>query len=167
MTATDDSDRAAFSGSYAECFDCDGVGDRDPMYDDAPIHGYKCGRDGNPCCLDFDGKFVGPGCRHCNPVDYECKPYGFGFETFECERAQHIRREMLLLSAWGHPWPFSIPDSYGLALKWAGFNFRLAAVSDRVWDLICCRSETHTEALAVFAAWAGKVSSATARRKGA
>jgi hypothetical protein len=89
---TDDSDREC-TGTMQEFGPGD---DYDPMYDDAPGGSFKCGRGyyGTPCCLDEDNKFVGPGCRHCCPVDHECKPTGFGIEKFEDPAMDAANREM-------------------------------------------------------------------------
>lgn len=70
--------------------------DYDPMYEgpgDAP----KCAREWNDwrvCCCDDAGKFVGPGCRECNPPDHENKPYGWGIERFEDPALEAANQEM-------------------------------------------------------------------------
>lgn len=61
MILTDDDTRAFGPES---CFG--GPDDRDPMYDDAPDGLLKCDRGNGPCCLDDEGKYVGPGCCHAS-----------------------------------------------------------------------------------------------------
>lgn len=89
---TDDSARD-FTGTMEEFGPGD---DYDPMDENAPGGTPRCGhgpfRD-IPCCCDHDGKFVGPGCRECNPPDHECKPYGFGIERFEDPAMDRANRE--------------------------------------------------------------------------
>lgn len=143
---TDDDTRADFAGNYAETFDADGVGDRDPMYDDAPSGGPKCGG----CGLDDEGRWVGPGCRHCCPVDHECKPYGFGIERWEHDGYLRLRREL----AGSIIAPMSWEQAGRCALKWSGFSVRRERHSDIVWDRICDESETHDEAVERYTAWA-------------
>ncbi len=76
---TDDSDR--WLSGHETTFEYDPV----PDFDDGPSSEFRCGRGplGIPCCRDDDGAVVSDGCRHCNPPDYEGKPYGWGLERFE------------------------------------------------------------------------------------
>lgn len=158
---TDDAESRFYTG-------CEPFGpgeDRDPMHDDAPNgNGYRCGRGDFrdiPCCVDDDGKFIGPGCRHCNPVDHECKPHGWGFERFE---SKDVYR---LINEWRCNFPVTVgreypagPEWFRRACEWTGFNFRLERCSDRMWEKCCNECETHTEAVERYTRWAVKVSKA-------
>lgn len=160
MNATDD----AYAHGYAGCEPFGPNEGYDPMYADAPGDGsFKCGRGefrDIPCCLDYDGKFVGPGCRDCNPPNHEDKPYGFGIETFDSpewkdarEHFQRVRSLIFGIPSDAHP----ILD-YGHWLNaWAvnaGWSARRLKHSDIVWDRLCVACETHTEAVAKYEAWA-------------
>lgn len=148
----------AYAHGYAGCEPFGPNEDYDPMYEDPGDGTYRCGRGefrDIPCCLDYDGKFVGPGCRHCNPVDPECKPYGFGIERFEQTEALRIVRELKCHAATGLIYLTGNPaDWLRRALTWVGFSFRRERHSDRVWERLCDECETHTEAVEKYTAWA-------------
>lgn len=153
---TDDADRMVYG---CETFESDPTPDFDGMeYDDAHSD-FKCGRRGRfgdivPCCCDDEGKFVGPGCRHCNPVDHECKPYQFGIETFDdcyAEARQWARQ------LWGALRVHTDAERRALFIQFAtadGYSARRDRHSDIVWDRLCDECETHTEAVAKYERWA-------------
>lgn len=124
----------------------DGYSDYDPMYE-GPGDGPKCGG----CCLDHDGRFIGPGCRHCNPPDHEAKPYGFGIETFDNGPRLRLQQE-LRVTAWftGLTWD----QVNRCATDWSGFSRRRLRHSNIVWDRLCDECETHTEATEAYVRWA-------------
>lgn len=161
---TDDADRDV-TGTM-DTFDSDPTPDFDGM-EYADLHSdYKCARRGEfgdmiPCCCDEGGKFVGPGCRHCCPVDHECKPYGFGLETFDApawaEARAHFRSVWRFVTGQFDAHPM---DWMHLIRKWAiadGWNERLWKCSERKWDRLCDECETHAEAVAKYTAWAKKM----------
>lgn len=157
---TDDADR--WLSGHERTFDCGDVPDFDGMeYDD--LHSdFKCastGADGQrfPCCCDWEGKFVGPGCKHCNPVDHEAKPYGWGLERFECNEAYRVLREVSSHASLGLCRSINLRT----ACAWVGFNFHVEGCSDRVWDRLCETCETHTEAVEKYTRWAKKVAAHT------
>jgi hypothetical protein len=89
---TDDSDR--WLAGHETTFDYDPAPDCDDDYDRG---GPNCAREWNGwrgCCCDHEGKFVGPGCRACNPPDHEGKPYGWGIERSEDPALELANREM-------------------------------------------------------------------------
>ena len=141
----------------------DGYSDYDPMYADAPGDAPKCGRgpySDIPCCCDDEGKYVGPGCRYCNPPDHENKPYGFGIETFEHNPSLRLANELCLNGPVAFGW-MSRPSALTFARLWTGFSYRRLRHSDRVWDQLCDDCETHEEAKAKYETWAKR--SATVR----
>lgn len=95
-----------------------------------------------------------PGCRGCDPVDAECKPYGWGIEKFEQEAMLNRARQ---LKHWWSPAvsvePIDWEYAKTLAFRWSGFDYALLRMSERVWDGLCDCCETHREALAKYAAW--------------
>lgn len=154
---TDDADRVT-SGAMEEFAPGD---DYDPMYAGYE-RGPKCAnRDGVPCCCDpHTGKFVGPGCRHCNPPDHEGKPYGFGIETFDSPEWAEARRHFFGV------WRFATGQFDAHQMDWrhllkrwatdAGWSERRLKCSDRVWDRLCDTCDTHTEAVEKYERWARK-----------
>ena len=153
MTAilTDDADRMPFG---CDSFDTCPVGDRDIMSDE---HDFACGspkcanRDGIPCCCDYEGRFVGPGCRHCNPVDFEAKPYGWQIERFESRLVDRLRRELFATAV---VTGLTFDQIRTAAVAWSGFSRRREKHSDIVWERLCCECQTHTEAVEKYTAWA-------------
>ena len=149
---TDDADRMVYG-----CDTFDGYNDHDPMYDDGPSSTYRCGRGPYrdiPCCVDDDGKFVGPGCKHCNPVDHEAQPRKWGFCRYENDAACYLRRSVSTSALLG----LCREIDYTTACEWLGFDFRVERASERVWEKCCNECETHTEAVARYTRWANKVS---------
>lgn len=64
--------------------------------DDGWRGGPKCARESNDwrgCGCDHTGRYVGPGCRECNPPDWDGKPYGWGLERFEDPALERANRE--------------------------------------------------------------------------
>ncbi len=159
---TDDADRD-FTGTMEEFEPGD---DYDPMYEGPGSGGYKCGRGdfGDiPCCCDDNGKFVGGGCRHCCPVDHECKPYGFGLEPHDSpaweEARRFFRAEWRFLTGLNDAHPV---DHMDMIRKWAvdgGWNHRLYRASERKWERLCDECETHEEAVTKYTRWAKRVTS--------
>jgi hypothetical protein len=153
-----DADRMPYG---CDSFDTCPVGDRDIMSDE---HEMACG---TPRCggsrMEEWGRESGcPGCRHCDPVSHEDKPYGWGIERGECDAAIRLLWELrshallgLVYDAAGHD--FFGPSNFARALAWVGFDSRRERCSDRVWDKLCCECETHREAVAKYTAWADKV----------
>ena len=160
---TDDADRDC-TGTMQEFGPNEGY---DPMYDDGHRSEFKCGRGqfGDPCCLDDDGKFVGPGCRHCCPPDHEDKPEGYGIETFDAPEWDAARAHFRNVWCFVVGLPNAHPrDWQHLLRKWAvkdGWSERLQRCSDRVWDRLCETCETHHEACDKYERWANKI-----KRKG-
>lgn len=149
MELTDDEDRANFSGASG----FGGPDDRDPMYDDAPRR-LKCDRGNGPCCLDWEGKYVGPGCCHCCPPDAEA--IHTGFEIWDRPDFYRLRAELHCTAKFGYCLPPHVDHVSGRAAlaRWIGYNQRLARASQRKLELICDDSETHDEAKARYEAWA-------------
>jgi hypothetical protein len=143
---TDDSDR--WLSGHESTFDADPAPDWEGMEYDDWHRGPKCGG----CRLDGDGYLIpgARGCRHCNPVDPECKPYKFGIELWECEAALSLRREVCGHARLGLCRDIDLPT----ACRWVGFSVRRAKHSDRVWDRLCDECQTHAEAKEKYEAWA-------------
>lgn len=140
--------------------------------DNWPSEGPDCGGRG----FEFmDGqweKVTGcSGCRHCDPVDHEAKPYGWDIERFE--DAALTEANIATSGAWiGGPYRSLAGVSYTLnGHTWCGSHFnrelrdaiwdRLSTwsesmwqKSERVWDRICDRSQTHGEAVERYTTWA-------------
>ena len=156
MTATDDADRVSFAGKYAETFDADPAPDFEGLEYDDYRTGPKCqDADGRPCCLDRDGRYVGPGCRHCCPPDAEA--IDSGFERWDRPDFYRVTREQLMLAAMGYALdPRGIHNPAGAILRdtMIGHNRRLQAAARRKIDIICDECETHHEAVARYEAWA-------------
>jgi hypothetical protein len=150
-TLTDDAEAYGYAG-------CEPFGpneDYDPMYEgfgDRP----KCG---GSSLNEYDQREGCPGCRHCDPVDPECQPYGWGVERFESDAALRLARELRATSLiiTGRQLDRDDPcESQRLALKWTGFNFRLEACAERLWNRLCDVCKTHGEAVAHYTRWANK-----------
>jgi hypothetical protein len=146
---TDDADRMPYG---CDTFDTCPVGDRDIMSDEWEA---ACGR---PRCggrmYDEYGRRDGcPGCRHCEPPDHECKPYGWGIERFE--REDILSRARQLIHWWGavSVEPLGWQRARELAFRWSGYDAALERQSKRAWDALCDCCETHGEAAARYAAW--------------
>lgn len=107
-----------------------------------------------------------PGCRHCDPVDSELKPYGFGIERFEdpalaeANRRAHERLGLQYgaysLHWWqnGGTWSAFKP---GRDAEWARASrqsLRRLRHSDIVWGRLCDECETHSEAARRYKQWA-------------
>ncbi len=154
---TDDADRD-YTGTMAEFAPGD---DYDPMYS-SDERGPRCATgEGFPCCCDQNtGAFIGPGCRECNPPDHECKPYGFGIETFDSPEWAEARRHFAAMRTlvFGLPADAHPIMDYGHWLRaWAidaGWSETRSECSERLWDRLCDTCETHTEAKAKYEAWA-------------
>lgn len=107
-----------------------------------------------------------PGCRRCDPVDHECKPYGFGFERFEdpalteANRAINNRQDAVCGAYslhWhgkGGCWKMFRPERDRLWEALTTQNRKLTVASDRKWFVICDRAETHGEAVRLYREWA-------------
>jgi hypothetical protein len=160
---TDDADRCV--SGLCDTFDSDPAPDFDGMdYDDwhsAP----KCARgiQGFACCLDGDGQLIPghPGCRHCNPPDYEGQPHGFGIERFDGQYDEARRWVRSLASALRlHTWEARDGMFTELAIA-DGFSPRRARCGVLVWERLVGTCETHTEAVEKYTKWAKR----TMRRK--
>jgi hypothetical protein len=141
---TDDADLMV---GGCDTFDSDPAPDFDGMEYDDYRGGPKCGG----CGTDDNGRWIGPGCRHCFPPDHECKPYGFGIERWDFEPRMRLVRE-LSATAWftGLTWD----QCRECATKWSGFSNRRLRHSNKVWDRLCDECETHTEAVEKYEQWA-------------
>lgn len=147
---TDDADRMVYG-----CDEFVPGDDYDPMYE-GPGGGPRCGG----CGLDDEGRWVGPGCRHCDPVDYENMPgsavHGYG-EGPAWDRAyKHFRNEFKFLTGRSESAPNDFP---GLLRKWAvgfGWDERRVKCADLIWKRLCDRCETHGEAREKFLTWANR-----------
>lgn len=159
MILTDDDTRAFGPES---CFG--GPDDRDPMYDDAPDGLLKCDRGNGPCCLDDEGKYVGPGCCHCCPPDAEA--IHTGFEIWDRPDFYRLRAELHCTAKFGYCLPPHVDHASGRAalVRWIGHDHRLARAAQRKLELICDDSETHDEAKARYEAWAVRARIAEYRR---
>lgn len=163
--------------SRGDSFDDDPGGDYDPMYDGHGSDAPKCG--GRLRETSWGGLEGGcPGCKHCDPVDYECKPYGFGIESFEDPALAEANAAMWAeidkrgagkyTSAWLEDWGMyagrslkSIrPTKADRELRdfcwrfWSKHSKRRERHSNIVWERICNECETHTEAVTKYKAWA-------------
>lgn len=153
---TDDADRMPYG--------CEGFAlgdDYDPMYE-GPGDDPRCGgpvyrEDHNVGC---------PGCRECCPPDHECKPYGFGIETFEdpaLAEANHFvnTRYCMAGSMYRVPgWSETAAARFGERdRRWKAnstHDARRLRRSNRVWDRLCDECETHGEAVEKYETWAAK-----------
>lgn len=126
---------------------------------------YKCGHGEFreiPCCCDWEGRLIPghPGCRHCNPPDYELKPTGFGIERFDSPEWAAARRHFGVMRSlvFGLPADAHPVVDYGHWLDaWAckaGWSARRLKHSERVWDRLCGECVSHSEAKAKYEAWA-------------
>jgi hypothetical protein len=152
MGTSDDADRANFYGNHLETFDCDGVGDRDPMYDDAPSDTCKCGYPDRDC----------PGCRHCFPPDADA--IHTGFERWDCPNFYRLAHELDCSAKLG----LCLPSRDDLKRpawfdRWIGFNPKVLRAAQHKLQTICDESETHPEAVARYEAWAANVRSRICR----
>ena len=158
---TDDADRMVGG--------CDTFGpgdDYDPMYEGPG--------DGEPKCggprYEQDGHNLGcPGCRHCDPVDHECKPYGFGIERFEdpalLEANEFVATRVYLAGSMyrspGGGWYETRDARMGERNRRWQANTRFDECrlrrSVRLWDRLCDECETHGEAVEKYSRWAAKV----------
>jgi len=150
-------EKAVTDDAYARGYDgCDPFlpgEDYDPMYEGPGDGTYRCGRGEYrdiPCCCGDEGRYVGPGCRHCCPPDHEAKPYGFGIETFEHEPSLRMARELQANWPLVGGGPIDRLRALELARKWAGFSYRRLRHSQIVWERLCCECETHGEAVARY-----------------
>lgn len=172
---TDDADR--WLTGHESTLDYDPVPDHDGLEYDDLHRGPKCGGR----VFTEDGEYVGcPGCKHCDPVDPENKPYGFGIEKFEdaalaranevCRAAVASRVTNCYTSAWVETWGMfagrGLHHKVGAttdadrALRdvcwrfWTKWSARRWTHSERVWGRLCDECQTHTEAVARYSAWA-------------
>jgi hypothetical protein len=164
------------TGPVADFDECP-VGDRDIMSDEWEM---ACGtpRCGGPQRDEYGQNTGCPGCRHCDPPDHECKPYGFGIERSEdpaLQRANEAvwaivnqRPEGKCTSAWVSTWGMS-KGRFNGGPRWADADFayrdflrrfwsrqseRRLRHSDIVWDRLCDECQTHGEAVEKYKAWA-------------
>ncbi len=99
-----------------------------------------------------------PGCRYCDPPDHECKPYGWGIESFEDPALAEANRRVT--NGWfGGPYrrlpcPRETRDAIWCRLSTR--HRRRERHSDIVWDRLCDEAETHREAVARYTAWAAR-----------
>lgn len=157
-----------------DSFEHDSHSDYDPMYADAP-------GDDRPRCGGQSweyGQWIGcPGCRHCQPVDPEAKPYGFGIEKFE-DRAL-LEANADVANRWfGGPYQnlaqigYFEPRGYtGRGIQYGAngrrnelrneiwrtrtrWSARRWRHSELVWDRLCDECETHREAVKAYQQWA-------------
>jgi hypothetical protein len=141
-TLTDDADRMPYG---CDTFDADPYSDYDPMYSD-------------------DGIGDGP--------DHECKPYGWGIESFEdpaLTEANVYAGGLVRLAGSMYRSPGGWSETMDARMadrnaRWAAnskHNTRLERASDRAWDRICDESATHAEAVAKYTRWADRVTRKT------
>lgn len=160
--------------TYDNSFDSCPVGDRDIMSDEWEM---ACG---TPKCggrCEY-GSYGGcEGCRHCDPVQYDSKPYGFGIESFEdpaLQRAnEEVKREQertgfgLYTSAFtSDSWLsrgalVSLPFNHVwrerrdfLRRCYTTHDEARERQSNHVWDVLCDECDTHTEAVQRYTDWA-------------
>lgn len=179
---TDDANR--WLGGDANTFSSDPMPDWDGMEYDAERSGPKCG--GSRILADSpDGRSVGcSGCRHCDPVDLELKPHGFGIERFEdpalglanaamwaeidkrgwhkyvSAGAQIVAAGFLYAGRWtGGPCMTDADREFRDSCwqAWSRWSEPLWRRSERVWIRFCDESETHDKAVAAYKAWAKAV----------
>ena len=126
---------------------------------------YHDGRDGDP--REFNYEDI-PGCRGCDPVDHECKPYGWGIEHFE-DPALQVANEDVNARWFGGPyqqldyWPAKKPLRDAIWARLSRHNAKREAQSERLWERLCDECQTHGEAVKKYTAWAEK---ATGQKKG-
>lgn len=109
-----------------------------------------------------------PGCRKCNPPEFDNCPYGWGIERFE-DPALDIAREDANSRWLGGPYRsyncYNYPEDCYRRRKemrdefWAyrsTHNAKLAAKAKKVWDGLCDKCETHHEAVERYSKWAEK-----------
>lgn len=96
------------------------------------------------------------GCPGCDPIMYDCRPYGFGLEIFELPRRfaemARVRSQFRGLYV-----QLRVPGEEVLAAGDAATTHlerRMARAAERKWDAICSRAETHRKAVEEYEAWA-------------
>lgn len=132
MTTTDDADCMIYG---CDTFDTDSHSDYDPMHSD----------DFNPHAPQHDNK-----------------PSGWGFDRFENADVYRIMRELRVAGPGLLGTDTRGPEWFAVAVKWSGHNTKLEACSDRLWERLCDRCETHAEAVEKYTRWAEKVKSKVA-----
>jgi hypothetical protein len=159
---TDDADDLGLSPEF--------LADEDVTRD---ADGYPSAGPGD-CVNDF-GELACPGCRRCCPPDPECRPHGFGVESFEdpalAEAGRVVRERMVMFcdgpyalratyrDCFGRDvglsaWPALVPERDRLRRLISTHNDRLARAAARLWDRLCDECETHPEAVEKYTAWA-------------
>ena len=99
------------------------------------------------------------GCRGCDPVDWECQPYGFGIQRWEDRplmAAQHACRTLNACR------PGLLSDATYAAILEAArtiYSARRERHARRVWERLCDDCETHRQAVKRYAEWAARATS--------
>lgn len=109
-------------------------------------------RYGPPGCRPKLRDFAG--CKGCDPVDHESKPYGWGIERFE--REETLRRARQLQHWWPLTCELTWQRARELAFAWDGYDARLQRTSDRVWYALCECCSSHSEAVRRYGEWAAR-----------
>ncbi len=119
-----------------------------------------------------------PGCRGCDPVDHESKPYGWGIESFEDPALQlanaatwaeidkrggykytsascSVGTDSMGRLRWYGPRAGRLDMAFRDACwsAWTKHNLTLERVSERVWDALCECCKSHKEAVRRYASW--------------
>ncbi len=96
------------------------------------------------------------GCRGCDPVDHECKPYGFGVELSEDESRNFAGRifhpgyaSAMICAGW-----LTRPLQEEMRRQATTVNLLRLEASWLVWDRSCDESESHRQAVERYKAWA-------------
>lgn len=127
-----------------------------------------------------------PGCRHCDPPDHECKPYGWGIERFEDPALARANEAMWAeidrrggckytsavcgIETWGlfaGRWSGPRPTDADVAFRdlcwrvWTSHNPSLERAARRKWDRLCDCCQTHRQAVERYSRWAERVTGRT------
>jgi hypothetical protein len=125
---------------------------------------------GYPDLMHDDNDYYGPG---RDPIQWDCKPYGFGIDRFEDpalqEANEYAAGKVLLAFSMYQPVVDPCGKDYGLVSaarmeirnqRWAA-NSRhdkaLERQSDQEWDRLCDECQTHREAVERYTRWAKQV----------
>jgi hypothetical protein len=139
-------------------------------YDEYPSGGPRCG---GPC-YEYGQNTGCPGCRHCDPVDRELKPHGWGIEDFEDPAL--LRANEIMHSRWFggpyHQMTWEEMTKYGawhqerarLRKSLGTFDKKLQKSSERAWERICDGSQTYSEAAEKYARWAERATGRKVRK---